>query len=111
MFLDLFYDTNKAGASDYLAALKDNTLVTHQKFNTDGILGTISNALIYTAGTLSEGLENIALTAQNAIGKVLPEAIGGDKNGTFIKRAIKNGTSDYNNLFEGYSTKNGSQLL
>nr|DAG60169.1 MAG TPA: hypothetical protein [Caudoviricetes sp.] len=29
MFLDLFYDTNKAGASDYLAALKDNTLVTH----------------------------------------------------------------------------------
>lgn len=111
VFLDLFYDTNKAGASDYLAALKDNTLVTHQKFNTDGILGTVSNALKYTAGTLSESLENIALTAQNAIGKVLPEAIGGDKNGTFIKRAIKNGTSDYNNLFEGYSTKNGSQLL
>jgi hypothetical protein len=58
----LFYDTNKAGASDYLAALKDNTLVTHQKFNTNGFLGTINNALKYTAGTLSEGLENIALT-------------------------------------------------
>lgn len=111
VFLDLFYDTNKAGASDYLAALKDNTLVTHQQFNTNGILGTINNALKYTAGTLSEGLENIALTTQNAIGKVLPEALGGDKNGTFIKRAIKSGTSNYDNLFEGYSTKNGSQLL
>lgn len=111
VFLDLFYDTNKAGASDYLAALKDNTLVTHQQFNTNGILGTINNALKYTAGTLSEGLENIALTTQNAIGKVLPQAIGGDKNGTFIKRAIKSGTSNYDNLFEGYSTKNGSQLL
>lgn len=111
VFLDLFYDTNKAGTSDYLAALKDNTLVTHQKFNTDGVLGTIGNALKYTAGTLSEGLDNIALTAWNAIGKVLPEAVGGDKNGTFIKRAIKSGTSNYDNLFEGYSTKNGSQLL
>ena len=111
VFLDLFYDTNKAGARDYLAALKDNTLVTHQQFNTNGILGTINNALKYTAGTLSEGLENIALTTQNAIGKVLPEALGGDKNGTFIKRAIKSGTSNYDNLFEGYSTKNGSQLL
>lgn len=111
VFLDLFYDTNKAGASDYLAALKDNTLVTHQQFNTNGILGTINNALKYTAGTLSEGLENIALTAQNAIGKVLPQAVGGDKNGTFIKRAIKSGTSNYDNLFEGYSIKNGSQLL
>lgn len=111
VFLDLFYDTNKAGASDYLAALKDNTLVTHQQFNTNGILGTINNALKYTAGTLSEGLENIALTTQNAIGKVLPEALGGDKSGTFIKRAIKNGTSNYDNLFEGYSTKDGSQLL
>lgn len=111
VFLDLFYDTNKAGASDYLAALKDNTLVTHQQFNTNGILGTIINALKYTAGTLSEGLENIALTTWNAIGKVLPQAIGGDKNGTFIKRAIKSGTSNYDNLFEGYSTKDGSQLL
>lgn len=69
------------------------------------------NALKYTAGTLSEGLENIALTTWNAIGKVLPQAIGGDKSGTFIKRAIKNGTSNYDNLFEGYSTKDGSQLL
>lgn len=111
VFLDLFYDTNKAGASDYLAALKDNTLVTHQQFNTNGILGTINNALKYTAGTLSEGLENIALTTWNAIGKVLPQAIGGDKNGTFIKRAIKSGTSNYDNLFEGYSTKDGSKLL
>lgn len=111
VFLDLFYDTNKAGIKDYLASLKDNTIVTHQQFNTDGILGTINNALKYTAGTLSEGLENIVLTTQNAIGKVLPESIGGDKDGTFIKRAIKNGISNYDNLFEGYSTKNGSQLL
>nr|UVX55285.1 MAG: hypothetical protein [Bacteriophage sp.] len=59
----MFYDTNKAGASDYLAALRDNTIVTHYEwFDTDGILGTMKNALIFTAGTLSEGFENIALT-------------------------------------------------
>lgn len=111
VFLDLFYDTNKAGFTDAVAALKDNTLVTHQQFNTNGILGTVNNAVKYVAGTLSEGLENLALTTQNAIGKVLPEALGGDKNGTFIKRAIKNGTSNYDNLFEGYSSKGGSQVL
>lgn len=111
VFLDLFYDTNKATFKDIAAALKDNTLVTHQQFNTNGILGTVANAAKYVADTLSEGIENLALTTQNAIGKVLPEALGGDKSGTFMKRAIKNGISDYDNLFEGYSSKEGAYVL
>lgn len=121
IFLDLFYDTNKAGASDYLAALKDNVLVTHSKFQRykakdedwfyKYVTDPIANALQYTGNTLTEGLQNIALTVWSGISKVLPESIGGSKNGDFIKRAIKNGTSDYNNLFEGYSSKGGSRAL
>lgn len=121
VFLDLFYDTNKAGASDYLAALKDNALVTHSKFQrykakdedwfNKYVTDPIANALQYTGNTLTEGLQNVALTVQSGIGKVLPESIGGSRNGDFIRRAIKNGTSDYNNLFEGYSSKGGSRAL
>lgn len=121
VFLDLFYDTNKAGASDYLASLKDNVLVTHSKFQIYNakdedwfykyITDPIANALQYTGNTLTEGLQNVALTIQSGIGKVLPESIGGSRNGDFIRRAIKNGISDYSNLFEGYSSKGGSRAL
>lgn len=121
VFLDLFYDTNKAGASDYLAALKDNVLVTHAKFQKykakdkdwfyKYVTDPIANALQYTGNTLTEGLQNIALTVQSAIDKVLPESIGGSRNGDFTRRAIKNGTGDYSNLFEGYSSKGGSRAL
>lgn len=121
VFLDLFYDTNKAGVNDYLAALKDNTLVTHSKFQKYNakdedwfnkyITYPIANALQYAGNTLTEGLQNVALTVWSGIGKVLPESIGGSRNGDFIRRAIKNGTSDYNNLFEGYSSKDGSRAL
>lgn len=121
VFLDLFYDTNKAGVGDYLASIKDNALVTHAKFQKykakdedwfyKYVTDPIANALQYTGNTLTEGLQNVALTVQSGIGKVLPESMGGSRNGDFIKRAIKNGTSDYNNLFEGYSSKGGSSAL
>lgn len=121
VFLDLFYDTNKAGVGDYLASIKDNALATHTKFQKykakdedwfyKYVTDPIANALQYTGNTLTEGLQNVALTVQSGIGKVLPESMGGSRNGDFIKRAIKNGTSDYNNLFEGYSSKGGSSAL
>jgi hypothetical protein len=47
----------------------------------------------------------------SGIGKVLPESIGGSRNGDFIRRAIKNGMCDYSNLFEGYSSKGGTSVL
>ena len=108
---ELFFDPNKIDWTDLTSDwdVKSNILATNMWI--DPKLKAKWYDLSAAPGQLGSFIQNIINTGANAVGKILPEAAGGDKDGTFTWRAIRNskdGDRTYDKLFNSYiDTKNG----
>lgn len=108
---ELFFDPNKIDWTDLTTDwdVKSNILATNLWINPK--LKAKWYDISAAPGQISSFIQNIFNSGANAVGKLLPESIGGDKDGTFTWRAIRNsqdGDRTYDKLFNGYiDAKNG----